>query len=81
MVSFSGLVSSLPLLGGAVAGILDPSRPDSKVARNVLEGKAEGYCSVSQQHASARSAAPATACARRRVSTTFAWCDGPPADR
>jgi hypothetical protein len=24
-----------------------PSRPDSKVARNVLEGKAEGYCSVS----------------------------------
>ncbi|TXT12971.1 hypothetical protein VHUM_01372 [Vanrija humicola] len=47
MVSFSGLLSSLPLLGGAVAGILDPSRPDSKVARNVLEGKAEGYCSPS----------------------------------
>lgn len=25
---------------------LGPLKPDSKIARNVLEGKAEGYCSV-----------------------------------
>jgi len=41
-------IFTLPLLAlSAAAGILDPSRPDSKIARNVLEGKAEGYCSVS----------------------------------
>ncbi len=32
----------LPLLALAAG----PSRPDSRLARNVLEGKAEGYCSV-----------------------------------
>jgi hypothetical protein len=30
----------------AATSLAGPSRPDSKVARNVLEGKAEGYCSV-----------------------------------
>lgn len=33
---------------GSTAALLDISRPDSKVARNVLEGKTEGYCSVSR---------------------------------
>lgn len=40
-------VTFLALLGGLGADALDPSRPDSKVARNVLESKGEGYCSVS----------------------------------
>jgi hypothetical protein len=37
---------------GLVSNTLSPTyakkvpRPDSKIARNVLEGKAEGYCSV-----------------------------------
>ena len=39
----SGAASSPAVgLGGLGAG-----KPDSKIARNVLEGKAEGYCSVS----------------------------------
>jgi hypothetical protein len=32
------------------ANQLGPLKPDSKVARNVLEGKAEGYCSVRRNH-------------------------------
>lgn len=31
------------------------SKPDSKIARNVLEGKAEGYCSVSSSSGKADS--------------------------
>jgi hypothetical protein len=46
MVAFSDILT-LPVLAlSAAAGILDMSKPDSKIARNVLEGKAEGYCSV-----------------------------------
>lgn len=37
----------LTSLIGTNAILLDPSKPDSRKARNVLEGKAEGYCSVS----------------------------------
>ncbi|KAL7425183.1 endoplasmic oxidoreductin-1 [Cryptotrichosporon argae] len=29
------------------SSLYEPSRPDSKIARNVLEGKSEGYCSPS----------------------------------
>jgi hypothetical protein len=52
VVLVSNLVAALTLtasvmgLGWDVGGY---SKPDSKVARNVLEGKAEGYCSVSVQ--------------------------------
>lgn len=43
MVAFGALFLSLL---GSTSALLDISRPDSKVARNVLEGKSEGYCSV-----------------------------------
>lgn len=47
MVAFNDIFT-FPLLAlSAAAGLLDPLKPDSKVARNVLEGKAEGYCTVS----------------------------------
>lgn len=43
VIAVLGLVSNSlsPVHGKKIA------KPDSKVARNVLEGKAEGYCSVS----------------------------------
>ncbi|WVQ78971.1 hypothetical protein IAT38_001063 [Cryptococcus sp. DSM 104549] len=39
--------SQLDGLGGGGASLLKTPKPDSKVARNVLEGKSEGYCSPS----------------------------------
>lgn len=45
MVALSALV--LPLLASVTGRLWDPAKPESKVARNVLEGKTEGYCSVS----------------------------------
>lgn len=38
------------LSGSAVGG---PSKPDSKIARNVLEGKSQGYCSVRRSYLNA----------------------------
>lgn len=46
MVAITALL--LPLLAAA-RGIWEPTKPESKIARNVLEGKTEGYCSVSVQ--------------------------------
>lgn len=46
MVGLQRLLAPVLLASTALAGVLDPGRPDSKVARNVLEGKSEGYCSV-----------------------------------
>ncbi|CAK9782912.1 unnamed protein product [Cutaneotrichosporon oleaginosum] len=43
MVALAALL--LPLL--VAAGLWDGGKPESKVARNVLEGKTEGYCSPS----------------------------------
>ncbi|ORX37674.1 endoplasmic reticulum Oxidoreductin 1-domain-containing protein [Kockovaella imperatae] len=49
MVSLSTTLSVLTLtasvLGAGLTG--KPSKPDSKIARNVLEGKSQGYCSPS----------------------------------
>ena len=42
-----GLGSGAGSSPAAGLGGLGASKPDSKIARNVLEGKAEGYCSVS----------------------------------
>ena len=42
------LLSALSVLLGTITAqaILTPTGLDSKAAKNVLEGKAEGYCSV-----------------------------------
>ncbi|RSH93337.1 hypothetical protein EHS25_007691 [Saitozyma podzolica] len=41
------VAATLAAAAFAATSLAGPSRPDSKVARNVLEGKAEGYCSPS----------------------------------
>lgn len=49
MVHLNTLVAALSLTASVMGFNLNPSgilKPDSKIARNVLEGKAEGYCSV-----------------------------------
>ena len=44
--TLSVLTITASVLGAGLTG--RPSKPDSKIARNVLEGKSQGYCSVSQ---------------------------------
>ena len=48
MVKLPTLIFGLALAAQSLGLSDKPSRPDSKIARNVLEGKSEGYCSVSR---------------------------------
>jgi hypothetical protein len=48
MVRLNTLLAALSLTATSLGLGSDTLKPDSRIARNVLEGKSEGYCSVSQ---------------------------------
>lgn len=54
MVNLNRVLAPALLAASTVAALLSSARPDSKVARNVLEGKSEGYCSVRRARARRR---------------------------